>query len=147
NELFAEFNDKAFASASIAQVHRARLKTGRQVVVKVQHPGIESRMRIDLDILAALADLAEKNFVELKSYRPRATVAEIQRALLRELDFGREERNLQQFAANFAKDQTVSFPLPVSDLSTGRVLTMEFLDGVKIAEAATPVASAPAAVL
>jgi ubiquinone biosynthesis protein len=133
-DLFTEFEEPPLASASIAQVHAARLKTGQLVVVKVQHNAIEARVRIDLDILVALAELAEKYLPEFGQYRPRATAAEFQRMVLRELDFGREERNLQQFAGNFANDTSVRFPAPYPELSTGRVLTMDRLDGVKIAE-------------
>jgi ubiquinone biosynthesis protein len=133
-QVFADFEERPLASASIGQVHRARLPDGRAVVVKVQHPGIEARVRTDLDILVGLAGLAEQHLPEVRRYRPRATAAEFQRTLLRELDFGREERNLQQFASHFAKDPTVRFPVPVADLSTSRVLTMDFLEGIKIAE-------------
>ena len=98
DEVFAQVDDVLLASASIGQVHRARLHTGGQVVVKVQHPGSEGRIRTDLDILVGLAELAERYLPELRRYRPRSTAAEFQRILLRELDFGREERNLQQFA-------------------------------------------------
>lgn len=134
DDLFAAFDDKPLASASIGQAHRARLKRGKDVVVKVQHPGIEPRIRTDLDILVGLADLAEQYLPELKRYRPRATAAEFQRILLRELDFGREERNLLQFAANFSGQPKVCFPLPNSELCTGRVLTMDYLDGIKVSE-------------
>lgn len=132
-ELFLEFEDHPLASASIGQVHRARLPDGQPVVVKVQHAGIEQKIRIDLDILAGLADLAE-NIPEFKNYRPRATVAEFQRTLLRELDFGREERHMQEFAHNFADDPRVRIPRAYPDLTTGRVLTMELLDGIKLSE-------------
>lgn len=135
-DLFAEFDDQPIASASIGQVHRARLRNGQAMVVKVQHPGIEARVRIDLDILVGLAELAEQFSPELCRYRPRSTAAEFQRLLLRELDFGREERNLQQFAANFAANNSVRFPRPLSELSTSRVLTMEYLAGVKLNEPA-----------
>jgi ubiquinone biosynthesis protein len=73
---------------------------------------------------------------ETRQYQPRATVAEFQRMLLRELDFGREERHLQTFAANFAGDDTVRFPAVFSEFSTGRVLTMEFLDGIALTDVA-----------
>jgi ubiquinone biosynthesis protein len=132
--LFAEFDERPLASASIAQVHRARLTGGQWVVVKVQHAGIEAKVRTDLDILVGLAELAEQHIGELKKYRPRATAADFQRMLLRELDFGREERNLTQFAANFADDPTVRFPATFPELCTGRVLTMELLDGIKVSE-------------
>jgi ubiquinone biosynthesis protein len=133
-ELFAEFHEAPIASASIAQVHRARLHRGPVVAVKVQHPGIEARVRNDLEILLTLAELVETTLAEARPYQPRATAAEFQRTLLRELDFGREERNLQQFAANFARDRTVRFPATCPDFSTSRVLTMEFLDGVKLSD-------------
>jgi ubiquinone biosynthesis protein len=133
-KLFAEFEDRPLASASIGQVHRARLADGRPVVVKVQHPGIERRVRNDLEILLAMAELAEKHLPELRQYQPHATALEFQRTLLRELDFARELRNLEQFGRNFAKDPTVQFPCPHAGLSTSRVLTMEYLDGVKLAD-------------
>jgi ubiquinone biosynthesis protein len=134
NEIFAEFDAPPIGSASIGQVHGARLPDGRGVVVKVQHPGIESRIRGDLDILQKLAGLAEKS-AELKRYQPVAVVQEFQRSLSRELDFSREERNLQQFATNFAADPTVNFPQAFSELCTSRVLTMELLTGVSLREA------------
>lgn len=135
DELFAEFDDVPLASASIGQVHKARLNTGEQVVVKVRHANIEQRVRVDLDIMSGLAQLAEK-IPEFSNYRPRATAAEFQRTLRRELDFGREERHLQEFALQFEHDPTVKIPRSYSDLSTPRVLTMEMITGVKLSEAA-----------
>jgi ubiquinone biosynthesis protein len=133
-ELFAEFEETPLASASVGQVHRARLPGGHLVAVKVQHPGIESRVRTDLEILVTLADLAEKHLSEARQYQPRATAGEFQRTLLRELNFGREERNLRQFLRHFADDPTVRFPTTYADLSTSRVLTMEYLEGVKLSD-------------
>jgi ubiquinone biosynthesis protein len=132
-EIFAEFEAAPLASASIGQVHRARLVSGERVVVKVQHAGIEHKIRKDLDILAALAELAEL-IPEFKNYRPRETTAEFQRTLLRELDFGREERNMQEFAANFADDPRVHIPQTFAEQTTGRVLTMEELAGIKLSQ-------------
>jgi len=103
-------------------------------VVKVQHPGIEARIRDDLEILQSLAGLAEKS-AELKRYQPVAVVQEFRRSLVRELDFSREERNLQQFATNFAADPMVRFPEVFPELCTSRVLTMELLTGVSLREA------------
>jgi ubiquinone biosynthesis protein len=134
-ELFAQFDTKPIASASIGQVHAARLPDKRPVVVKVQHPGIESRVRTDLEILGTLADLAERTVAEWKQYQPRATVAEFQRVLLKELDFGREERNVRQFAANFADNPMVRFPATYPERSTSRILTMEHLEGIKVSDA------------
>lgn len=130
-DLFVDFEEEPIASASIGQVHRARLKNGDWVVVKVRHPGIEEIIRRDLDILTGLAPWAER-VPELVNYRPKATIAEFQRVLRRELDFGREERNLQQFGHMFFSDPTVRIPRCYTELSTSRVLTMEYLEGVKL---------------
>ncbi len=134
DEIFAQFSDVPIASASIGQVHRARLRSGQYVVVKVQHDGIERKVHEDLEVLAALAQLAEK-LPEFAPYRPSATVAEMARTVRRELDFGREERNLQQFAALFKDDPTVRIPAPYTEYCTPRVLTMDLLEGKKLSEA------------
>jgi ubiquinone biosynthesis protein len=134
-ELFAQFDMRPIASASIGQVHAARLRNGQPVVVKVQHPDIESRVRTDLDILHGLAELAERALSELRPYHPKAVAAEFQRVLLKELDLEREQRHLRHFAESFADDPTVRFPATYPELSTGRVLTMEQLEGVKLTDA------------
>lgn len=133
-ELFAEFEMQAYASASIGQVHRARLRDGRRVIVKVLHHNIENKVATDLDIMMALADLSEKYSGELRNYRPRAVTIEFRRTLLRELDFRRELRNIQEFIRNFRGDGTVRFPAPHPALSTRRVLTLDYLDGIRIAD-------------
>ena len=136
-ELFASFDNVALASASIAQVHKATLQDGTPVVVKVQHPRIAERIRNDLDILAGLAELAEKYIEEVRPYQPRAVVKEFERVLLRELDFGREMRNLQRFNEHFAGDKTVRFPKPYEQMCTGKVLVMDLLEGRTVAEVKT----------
>jgi ubiquinone biosynthesis protein len=133
DELFADFDLVPIASASIGQVHVARLKTGERVVVKVQHAGIESKVNEDLEVLAGLAQLAEQ-FPEFKPYRPVANVAEMGRTLRRELDFGREERNLHQFAELFRDDPTICIPRAYTELSTPRVLTMDMIDGIPLSQ-------------
>jgi ubiquinone biosynthesis protein len=135
SECFLEFDPKAMASASIGQVHRAKLPNGRRVVVKVQHPGIEGTIRRDLNILSILAEHAERQD-SLKRYQPVAVVREFQQTLMRELDFRREMRNLQQFRQNFAADHTVTLPKPYPELSTGRVLTMQLLKGTSVGDMA-----------
>lgn len=129
-QLFAEFEEKPFASASIAQCHRATLPTGEEVVVKVQHAGILGKIRSDLDILTDLAELAEKYASRLRAYQPIALVQQFRRTLLRELDFDTERRNLEEFATHFADDPTVHFPTACKEFSSRRVLTMERLDGI-----------------
>ena len=133
DELFAEFDLLPIASASIGQVHRARLKTGERVVVKVQHAGIQSKVNEDLEVLAGLAQLAEQ-FPEFAPYRPTANVGEMGRTLRRELDFGREERNLHQFAELFRDDLTILIPKAYTELSTPQVLTMDMIDGIPLSQ-------------
>jgi len=131
--LFACFEPTPFASASIAQVHYARLHTGENVVVKIQKDGIETQIEADLSILADLAELAE-NVPALKLYHPVAVVRQFTKMMRGELDFLRELSNIQQFRHNFAGNQTVHFPVPFPDFCTRRVLTMERLEGVLLSQ-------------
>ena len=129
--LFAEFDETPMASASIAQVHRARLHTGEEVVVKVQHAGIADRILPDLDILGGLAELAEKHAPQMRPYQPSAVVRQFRRTLLRELDFTFERRNLEEFAANISpRTPPCISPAPTRSSPRRRVLTMERLDGI-----------------
>jgi ubiquinone biosynthesis protein len=134
-ELFARFDDVPVASASIGQVHRATLRDGTEVVVKIQHAGIESVIREDLEVIAGLAQLAE-HVPELVPYRPKSMAAEMARTLRRELDFALEERNLQQFAAQLADNTGVRVPKTYPEFCTSRVVTMEWLDGIKLSDTA-----------
>ena len=131
--IFAEFSDEPIASASIGQVHRARLMSGEEVAVKVQHLGIQQVVHVDLDILSGLAQLAAK-LPELRPYRPQATVAEFQRALRRELDFTRERRHLEQFGTAFEDNEQVKIPRTYADYCTERVLVMEWLEGIPLSK-------------
>jgi ubiquinone biosynthesis protein len=141
SKLFAEFAETPLASASIAQVHLARLHSGEQVVVKVQHADILDKITPDLDILAGLAELAEKHATQIRLYQPVAVVRQFRRTLLRELDFTIERRNLEEFAEHFAQDATVHFPRAYAQFSTRRVLTMERLDGILGTDSAALAAS------
>ena len=129
-EIFAHFEPTAFASASIAQVHAARLKTGESVVIKVQKHGIEKKVEADLSILSWLAEQVEHYSPPLKSYEPVAVVRQFRRTLLREFDFAHELRNLEEFSRRFAKDSTVRFPKAWAEFSGHRVLTMERFEGI-----------------
>lgn len=128
--LFAEFEPEPVASASIAQAHGARLPSGEEVIVKVQHAGIAEKIFADLEILAGLAELAEKHVPQAHQYQPAAVVRHFRRTLLRELDFTSERRNLEEFTRHFADDDTVHFPSAFPEVSSRRVLTMERLDGI-----------------
>lgn len=131
DDLFREFDDEPLASASIGQVHRAQLHSGKRVVVKIQHENIQTIVRKDLDVLSGLAQMVQR-LPEFETYRPVETVAEFQRSLRRELDFGREERHLQQFHDRFKDNAAVVIPQPISEYSTPRVLTMEHIEGTKL---------------
>ncbi len=133
-DLFAEYEKESMASASIGQVHRARLAGGEQVIVKVQHEGIREVIVRDFDILEALAELAEKYAPKLRSYQPVTMVAEMRRSLMRELDFNRERRSMEQFVRNFADNERIRFPRTYPELSSSRVLVMEKLDGFPLSD-------------
>jgi ubiquinone biosynthesis protein len=132
NELFAEFDPVPFASASIAQVHAARLHSGERVVLKVQKAGVLARVETDLSILSDLAALAERHIEELQPYHPIAVVHEFSRMIRAELDFQRELTNIQHFQRQFAADDTVHFPIAYPEFSSRRVLTMERLEGTLV---------------
>jgi ubiquinone biosynthesis protein len=130
DQLFVDFDEHPSASASIGQVHRARLAAGQAVVIKVQHAGIEQKILEDLDITAGLAELLQKHVPRLRPYQPVATVREFRWILLNELNFGLERRNLEELAKNFADNPSVHFPIVYPDLCSRRVLTMEMLQGL-----------------
>lgn len=135
DDVFDRFEDQPIASASIGQVHRARLKTGEEVVVKIQKAGIERKVEVDLDILSGLAQMAER-IPEFENFRPIAMAAEFRRVFRHELDFSREARNIQQFARELRGNPTVHIPRCYPQLSTSRVLTMEYVDGIKLSDTA-----------
>jgi ubiquinone biosynthesis protein len=132
--LFSSFDTRAFASASIGQVHWAKLLNGTEVVVKVQHQGIEVRVRADVEIAVELAKMAETYSPELAQYNPVAMAKEFRDTLLDELDFTREQRNLLRFAEISSDDTGIRFPKPHLERCTNHVLTMDLLSGIKIAD-------------
>lgn len=133
-ELFATFDPVPLASASIGQVHAGTTLDGRRVVIKVQHAGIQDRIARDLDLLAGLAELAERYYEPSRMFRPIATVQQFRKVLARELDFAAERHNLTAFRRNFQRDKTVRFPEPIVELCTRRVLTMDRFDGTRASE-------------
>ncbi len=133
-DLFEEFDEEPLACASIAQVHRARMPGGDEVVVKVQRPGIRPRIEADVEILGFLARAAEANFDELRIASPAGIINEFEKAILRETDFRLELENIERFRRSFEDDPSVHFPEPHKELSTARVLTMELVRGTKISQ-------------
>lgn len=128
SELFAEFDPKSVASASIGQVHRAKLHDGTCVVVKVQHANIENTVNEDLEVMAGLATLAE-HLPDFAVWKPTVIVEQFSRSLRRELNFNRELQNLNVFRKLLEEVPSVHIPIPFPQLSSQRVLTMELLDG------------------
>jgi len=130
-ECFVSFEEVPLGSASIAQVHRAVLPTGEAVVVKVQRPGIEDTVRVDLQIMAQLASLLENHVEGWAIHRPTAVVAEFAKRLEQELDFGAEAAHIERFAHQFSGEPTLHVPRVYHETSTRRVLTMEYIEGIK----------------
>lgn len=133
-QAFAHFEQRALAAASIGQVHRARLPDGEEVVVKVQRPGIRQVIEVDLEILLHLATLLERHVEDARLYQPTKIVEEFARVMEQELDYHAEIAHLERFASQFLKDDTVYVPKVYRDYSTGRVLTMEYVSGVNVAD-------------
>lgn len=133
-ELFQSFDSKPVASASLAQVHRGNLKDGTQVAVKVQRPGIKPLIESDIDLLYLLARMTERSIPELSLYTPKKVIREFERAIMRELDFTTEAANAERFRANFNGNSEIYFPGVYSELSGKRILTMDFVEGVKITD-------------
>ncbi len=136
--LFAEIDSEPLASASIAQVHRARLANGDEVVVKVQRPGIEERIRSDTDLLFYLARFLEGVIEETGIYTPTGIVTEFRNAMLIELDFENEARNIEAFAKSHAARPFVVIPKLYRELSARTVITLEELKGAKLKQVLEP---------
>ena len=128
-EAFGSFDEQPLATASIAQVHLATTRDGDRVVVKVQRPGIENVMRGDLSLLYLGAQVLEASIDELRLVGITDIVAHFERALLRELDFREELRNLLRGRALLDPELSVTVPRPYPELSAKTVLTMEFFPG------------------
>ncbi|MGA2108371.1 MAG: AarF/UbiB family protein [Syntrophorhabdales bacterium] len=135
SEIFQSMDEEPVAAASLAQVYRARTKTGDEVAVKVQRPGVEAVIGADIRILYELATLAERHLSDLRYYEPTRMVDEFARTIRRELDFAREGRNIDRFRQYFARDETVHIPKVFWDNTAQRILTTEYIRGIKISDA------------
>ncbi|QSQ09721.1 putative protein kinase UbiB [Koleobacter methoxysyntrophicus] len=132
SEFFSEFEKKTLAAASIGQVHRAVLKSGENVVVKVQRPGIEKIVERDLDVLFDIARIAERRTEIGKIYSLTELVEEFARIIKEEMDYTREGRNADKFRKNFSNLNYIQIPKVYWQFTTKRVLTMEMVKGIKI---------------
>jgi len=132
SKAFSEFEATPLAAASLAQVHRAALRDGRPVVVKVQRPGVRETIVEDLEVLGEVAEVLDRHSEVGERYQLGRLLEQFRASLLRELDYLQEAQNLVTLAANLAEFDRLVVPAPVADYTTGRVLTMDFIQGRKV---------------
>lgn len=132
SEIFTYFDPEPLASASIGQVHAAKLKTGESVVVKVKRPGVQGQVAIDVEIITDLARLASSRLPSAKNYDFEGIAREFTQTLLRELDYIQEGRNADRFRENFEGDERVYIPYVYWDFTSSGVITMERISGLRI---------------
>ena len=131
DDLFAEFSEESLATASIGQVHEAKLKTGERVAVKVQKPGIEENIDTDLVIMKYLAEKLHKND-ELRKFNLPGIMDAFDHSIHIEIDYTNEFLHMKQLERNFADDDTIHIPIAYHQYCTPKVLTMEFVEGTKM---------------
>lgn len=134
NDMFSSIEETPLASASIGQVHKAVLKDGDTVAVKIQRPGIRKIVEVDLEIMLHIATLMERNIEEVSLQKPVSVIEEFARTLERELDYSIESSNMERVSAQFLRDRSVYIPKVYTEFSGSRVLTMEFIEGIKVSE-------------
>ncbi|RJX35324.1 MAG: AarF/ABC1/UbiB kinase family protein [Desulfurivibrio sp.] len=132
--VFQSFAREPFAAASIGQVHLARLPNDEEVVVKVQRPGIQEIIETDLEIMLHLASLMERHLEEFEVQRPTRIVSVFARSIEKEINYLLEASNIERFARLFLTDPTVYVPKVYRRYSTKRVITMEYVQGIKASE-------------
>lgn len=130
--IFSEFNEEPLATASIGQVHVAKLHSGEEVAVKVQRPDIENIILTDLGILQNLARILNQRVEWARTYRIKEIIEEFSYSLRNELDYLLEGRNGERIAKQFKGDPTIKVPKVYWDFTTDKVLTMEMIHGIKV---------------
>lgn len=130
-QVFRELDEEAAASASIAQVHRAVLRSGEEVAIKIQRPGIRKTIETDLEILAYVARLAERYLPASRYLGPTGLVKEFRKHLTRELDFSRERQNMERFRSSYRNRRGLIVPRTYPKHCTERLLVMDYVHGVK----------------
>src|SRR5213080_1088699 len=133
-QLFTDFEERPVAAASIGQVHRATLPNGRRVAVKVQRPGAPRQIEADLALLYQAARIAKERVRAFDFIDARGLVDEFARSIRQELDYRLEGRNAEAFRRNFAGHPHVRIPRVYWSYTRPRVLTLEFLDGIQVAD-------------
>lgn len=134
SDIFTEFRAVPFGAASIGQVHYGVLKTGEKVAVKIQRPNIEKGIKTDLEILLQLAQTAELRIDWAARYQISEIVKEFSKTLIAELDYTVEGQNADRIAAQFKDDPTIKIPDVYWDYTTKKVLTLEYVEGIKMNE-------------
>ena len=134
DELFEEFSKKELATASIGQVHEARLITGERVAVKVQKEGITDKIDLDIRIMKYIADKADRFNSKLKKINLPGIMDEFDYTIHKEIDYNNELMNMKHIESNFEFDDTIHIPISYSNYCTSKVLTMEFIDGEKLSD-------------
>jgi ubiquinone biosynthesis protein len=130
--IFSSFDENPVAAASIAQVHRATLIDGSDVIVKVQRPEIREQIESDINILFTIARLLNKHISESRFFNPLGIVDEFSRTIRKEMNFIEEARNCSRFKRNFEKDPHIHIPKIYSEYVTEKAFVMEWIDGVRI---------------
>jgi len=133
-DIFENFEEEPVASASLSQVHRARLKDGRDVAVKIQRPDIRKTIEADMGIIERLAHMGESQLEKRRIINPVGLVQEISDDLDKELNFKTEAANMQQFAALFRTERQIHVPVVYWEYCTKRMLTMEFINGIPVSQ-------------
>jgi ubiquinone biosynthesis protein len=131
-KIFSVFDETPIAAASIAQVHRAELLDGSDVVVKVQRPAIREQIESDINILSVIARLLVRHVPESRFFNPVGIVEEFTRTVRREMDFTEEARNCARLRRHFEQSPDVHIPKIYEDLTTEKVIVMEMVEGVRI---------------
>ena len=134
SKAFAEFDPEPIAAASLGQVHRALLRNGRCVAVKVQRPGIREQIADDVEALADIADFVDKHTDAGERVQFSGMLDEFRRSMVRELDYLKEAQHLMILRRNLAEFDLLIVPEPVEDYTTSRVLTMDYISGRKITD-------------
>lgn len=132
--IFKQLDPQPLAAASIAQVHRAELSTGQVVAIKIQRPQIRQIIETDLDILHDLAHLVREYFLNELAQDPVTIIQELNKSLHRELDFQQEGRVIRQFQTFFSGEPAIRIPHYFPEYSSGRVLVMDYIEGIKASQ-------------
>ena len=132
DELFEEFSEQHLATASIGQVHEAKLITGERVAVKVQKEGITDKIDLDLRIMKYVANRADKWNADLRKINLPGIMEEFDRSIHKEIDYNNEFMNMQRIELNFEDNPDIHIPETYSKYCSSKVLTMEFIDGTKL---------------